>query len=214
MKPRSRFWIVVVTLVVLAGCERAFQQPAVDLSPPARAQRYTSLELNDVIKFAGDFAVHSETDRLAECRKILQLYQAKQELGARIYLVLAQVITPACGDSRETLALLEASRAQIKDKALAQYLAYQEVVLQRLYAEKNQAAGLKRKLLQTNYKQQKLNRLLKSHQAELRALQDVQVEMADKQAEIENKQAQVKALQEKLDALKMIEQNLAEPKGN
>jgi DNA repair exonuclease SbcCD ATPase subunit len=201
-------------LLMLAGCEQAFHAPVIKRSPPDRGQYYESYELENLIRFAGDFASRPPADRLVECRKILQLHQAKPALGVQLHLFLAQIITPDCGDSQETFALLEATRSQIRDPRLARYLAYHGEVLQRLYAEKNQAKSLKHQLQQTSYKQQKLSRLLKAHQAELKALQEVQAEMVDKQAEIENKRAEVKALQEKLDALKTIEQNLAEPRGN
>jgi hypothetical protein len=178
---------VLAALIALAGCARERSEQRIEVAPKPPQPKYASVELSDLLRFAGKIAELPPADRLAECRQLLELNRTGPSPGVRLHLLLAQSATESCGTPREASALADAALAGLGDEQLKAFLIYHKALLARLDRDIGRRKALERRISQTVTKQQKADRRLKSQESEL------------------------KALQQKLDALKAIEQSLDEP---
>jgi hypothetical protein len=178
---------VLAALIALTGCARDRSEEKIEVAPNIPQPKYTSVELGELLRFAGKTAESAPADRLAECRQLLELNRTGPSPGVRLHLLLAQSATESCGTPREAATLADAALAGIGDERLKAFLIYHKVLLARLDREVGRRKALERQISQTVTKQQKTHRRLKSQESEL------------------------KVLQQKLDALKAIEQSLDEP---
>ena len=183
MKPAFRIFLALLFLQ-LAACAAVTakkRQPVVPVSPDAR---YEQADLAELLLFGDTIAGAASKDRETECQHIQTLLQTKPGLGLSLHLFQLQLLEPKCGDPRQTLAPLQAGKAEFKDARIVQWLNYQEQFLIRLEASVGEKKELERQLQASSLKEKTTHRQMKTRETEL------------------------KTLQEKLDALKSIEENL------
>ncbi|MGX2041464.1 hypothetical protein ACWJKU_15230 [Methylocaldum sp. MU1018] len=186
MKFPSRATALIV-LLAITGCAGFRSKEQADAALQAPEQKYASYVFEDLLRFSADIARLTPAERLSECQQLQQRYQADRSLGVRLHLFFAQAATEACGEIRNTAAIVDASLSELQDERLKALLIYQKEILTRLDNEIERRKHSERRVSHTVSKEKKAHRRLKTQESEL------------------------KELQEKLNALKAIEQRLDEP---
>jgi hypothetical protein len=186
MKP-IRSLLLLPILLHAAGCAHspAPGTAAAKAPPPLAPPPPTALET--LAGFAGEFAAAVPAAKAATCKKLRAQMKAEPKSDARLRLLLAQAVAPACGDFGNYRSILDAAMAASGEAGLKAFLRYQKSLLARLDREMDQHRALERRLSQTGVREKQTHRRLQSQESELRGLQ------------------------RKLEALKSIEHSLDEP---
>jgi len=208
---RSAAFLTLVSLCLLsAGCSGVSKKKSHTVVPVSPEAKLASEDLDELMRFSGEFARLSGDQRLAECDHILQMYRAGQSMGLRLHLFLAQLLTESCGDVRETSSVLKTRQSEIRDERVRNFLAFQAQVLARLEAEIEQKRALDLNLKFSQQQARKRKRELISFESEAK---NCESELMSCESVLEVRTVELKTLQDKLDALKSIEQNLGGAQG-
>lgn len=208
---RSTICLTLAALLLLsAGCtglRKKEKQPVAPVSPEAKIARE---DLDELLRFSGEFARLPVEQRVSECDRIVQMYSANQTMGLRLHLFVAQLLTERCGDVRETSSVLKVRQSEIRDERVRSFLALQMQVLARLDSEIEQKRALDLNLKFSQQQARKRKRELITFESEAK---NCESELASCESVLETRTGELKALQDKLDALKSIEQNLGGAQG-
>lgn len=195
----------MITMPALAGCsgwdEKVHQTP-VPVSPDAK---YSSQELDELLRFSGELAILPAEQRAIECNHVLELNQSGPNLGLWAHLFLAQLLVESCGNIRETVAALQARQSEIRDVRVRHFLAFQDQMLARLDSEVEKRKSLDLNLKFTEQQARKRKRELITFESEVK---NCESELSSCENDLLRRESQVKSLQDKLDALKSIEENV------
>lgn len=196
---------MAVGLLTLAGCGGSILKPAPveDRTPKMEAH-----DVDEILRFAGYFSELSATDREKECQDVVRDWYHYDGIGIRLHLVIAQLLTPGCGDLGHTQELLDSVRKEVDDQQLLQLTQLQDAYVQRLISEierGNQSeVRLNRSRHQLNNKENKEDKLL------VEQLKMREAEVVELTSKVTTLQSELLELQSKLEALKSIEQNFNE----
>jgi hypothetical protein len=182
-----RCTVLLLMFFGIPGCAGQENREKIAIVPVNPPPPYTRTDLNELLRFAAEFAELSPSARVAECRHLRQLQQTESSLGARLRLLVARSPAGACAGIGESTAITEAALAEANDESLKSFLIYHKTLLARFAREVE-----RRKLLE--------KRIAQARASDLKAARRLQLQ-----------ERELQILQKKLEALKVIEQGLGEP---
>lgn len=207
---RSLFAVAALAVLFnLAGCAWLHAEKQIPKTPPVPPNPYATTDLADLMQFAGKFTVAAPEERLAESRKLKDLYLNDKGLGVRLRLLLAQAADGSPEELREAIALVDGALLETGDEGVRSFLIFEKSVLVRLDKEIRHCQALAKEATRSRVKEKKAHHRLRSKE---NALKSQERELKSQESELKSQESELKAVQEKLEALKAIEQSLDTPK--
>lgn len=194
--------LFLTMLLALGGCAMRQSETKAETVPVVPPPPYAATGLAELMRFAGRLTVAAPEERLAESRKLRELYRGDRGLGVRLHLLLALAAAGPPEELREAIGLIDGALLEVGDEALRSFLIYEKAILIRLDKETERRKVFEKEATKIRVKEKKVHNRLKSKESELKS----------QESELKSQENELKAIQEKLEALKAIEQNLNAPK--
>lgn len=192
---------MVAALSMITGCAWRNAGDENLKAPAAPPNPYATIDLGELMRYAGKLAGSTPEERLAETRKLLEIFRSDRGLGLRLHLLLAQSAAGPAEQLHDAINLIDLVLPEVGDEGLKSFLIYQKAILVRLEGETDRRNSLAREANKIRVKEQQAHRRLKSQESELKS----------QESELKSQETELKAVQRKLEDLKAIEPSL-EPK--
>ncbi|MDF9392091.1 surface-like protein [Methylococcus capsulatus] len=188
----SKVHILLVLLGgLVAGCQ--LWQPGKPLEQPVAtpARDYAATDLDALVRYSEDLAGMVPAERLPECQQVDRMLATNPRMGYRLHLLLAQMVTPGCGDASVTLGNIKVVINEIADVRVRGWLAYLGELVARSQKEAAEKAELERQLKEAQSGKHKVRKDIRAKDSKIQSLEN-----------------EVEELRSKLNTLKSIEQKL------
>jgi len=193
-----------ILILLLGGCSglKKEKPKAAPAPPPAK---YSSQDLDILLRFGDELARLPADQKLAECNHILELSRLDPGLGLQLHLFVAQLLSEKCGSLRETSASLKPRLLAINDQRVRYFLSFQDQVLARLEGEISRRKALDVSLKSTRQQALKRKRELITFESEAK---NCESDLMTCESNLERRRNELDALKGKLEELTKIEEEL------
>lgn len=135
-------------LLMLAGCSAPASRPLSGSSPLPHIDPYERTDIDELLRFGGDFAKRTAASREDECRWLLRRKQEKPGAGLDLHLLFGRLLSDACGDIPPLLnALAALPPTAIPDERSKRLALMQTETLKRLQSASRPTGTAKKRVV-------------------------------------------------------------------
>jgi hypothetical protein len=137
-----------LALVMLSGCSAQASRPPSGSPALPHIDPYERTDIDELLRFGGDFAKRTAASREDECRWLLRRKQEKPGAGLVLHLVFGRLLSDACGDIPPLLNSLAAlPPSAIQDERSKRLTLMQTEALKRLQSAQRPITAAKKRVV-------------------------------------------------------------------